>query len=50
MTDLRINTVDVQFSVGWTWTGLIIFLVALVASFITCCIGELVNENHEHQY
>lgn len=50
VTDLRINTVDVEFSVGWTWTGLIIFLVALIASFITCCIGELVNENHEHQY
>ena len=50
VTDLRINTVDVEFSVGWTWTGLIIFLVALIASFVLCCVGELVNEQHDHQY
>lgn len=50
VTDLRINTVEVSFSVGWTWTGLIIFLAALIASFVTCCVGELVNEHHDHQY
>ena len=50
VTYTRINEVNVSFGVGWTWAGLITFLVGLVGSFVTCCVGEMTNDVHEHQF
>ena len=50
ITDSRVPKSELSFSVNWTWTGALTMLAGIAALVVTCCVGELSNDEKDHYH